>query len=56
MKKFINTFIICIVLLSFAPHSQAANLQNSDTFYKTQVFPDVSSSTVLLQSCSVGLP
>ena len=45
MKKFINTFIICIVLLSFAPHSQAANLQNSDTFYKTQVFPDVNSST-----------
>ena len=26
-------------------HSQAANLQNSDTFYKTQVFPDVNSST-----------
>ncbi|MGM9945604.1 MAG: CAP domain-containing protein [Lysinibacillus sp.] len=44
MKKFINTFIICIVLLSFAPHSQAASLQNSDTFYKTQAFPDVSSS------------
>ena len=45
MKQFINTFIICIVLLGFAPHSQAANLQNSDTFYKTQVFPDVNSST-----------
>ena len=44
MKKFIHTFIICIVLLSFAPHSQATNLQNSDTFYNTQVFPDVSPS------------
>ena len=44
MKKFINSFIICIVLLSLAPHSQAASLQNSDTFYKTQAFPDVSSS------------
>ena len=44
MKKFITTFIICIVLLSFAPNSQAANLQNSDTFYKTPVFSDVSST------------
>ena len=44
MKKIINTFIVFIVLLSFVPHSQAANLQNNDTFYKTQVFPDVSSS------------
>lgn len=44
MRKIINTFIICMVLLSFAPYSQAANPQNNDTFYKTQAFPDVSPS------------
>ncbi|WP_431028711.1 CAP domain-containing protein [Lysinibacillus sp. LZ02] len=44
MKKWLHIFVIGIVLLSFAPTSQAATLQDNDSFYKTQVFPDVSPS------------